>query len=101
MIVQVELLRANLRPDFPNLDIKSVDGFQGREKEVVVLSLVRSNPSKEVAFAYLLFWCTDKHDLLKVGFLGERRRLNVAVTRGRRQVTLLNLSLQPQVVYFT
>ena len=52
MIVQVKLLRANLRPQFPDLDIKSVDGFQGREKEVVVLSLVRSNPSKEVAFAY-------------------------------------------------
>lgn len=66
--LQVELLRANLRPHYPDLDIKSVDGFQGREKEVVVLSLVRSNPSKEV------------------GFLGERRRLNVAVTRGRRQV---------------
>jgi len=66
--LQVELLRANLRPEYPNLDIKSVDGFQGREKEVVVLSLVRSNSSKEV------------------GFLGERRRLNVAVTRGRRQV---------------
>ena len=65
---KVELLRANLRPEFPDLDIKSVDGFQGREKEVVVLSLVRSNSNKEV------------------GFLGERRRLNVAVTRGRRQV---------------
>jgi len=66
--LQVELLRANLRPEFPDLDIKSVDGFQGREKEVVVLSLVRSNSNKEV------------------GFLGEKRRLNVAVTRGRRQV---------------
>lgn len=51
MLVKVELLRANLRPHFPDLDIKSVDGFQGREKEVVVLSLVRSNPSKEVGCA--------------------------------------------------
>ena len=35
------------------------------------------------------------HDLLQVGFLGERRRLNVAVTRGRRQVGLVT---QAQVV---
>lgn len=56
MIVKVELLRANLRPHFPDLDIKSVDGFQGREKEVVVLSLVRSNPSKEVGCACQIFF---------------------------------------------
>ena len=53
-IVKVELLRANLRPHYPALDIKSVDGFQGREKEVVVLSLVRSNPSKEVLIALFI-----------------------------------------------
>merc|ERR1719391_1146015 len=69
--LQVELLRGNLRPQFPDLDIKSVDGFQGREKEVVILSLVRSNPSREV------------------GFLTEKRRLNVAVTRARRQVIII------------
>merc|ERR1712226_1257196 len=63
--------RLNLRPLYPDLEIKSVDGFQGREKEAVVLSLVRSNPRKEV------------------GFLGESRRLNVAVTRARRQVTVV------------
>jgi ATP-dependent RNA/DNA helicase IGHMBP2 len=45
--------------------------FQGREKECVILSLVRSNPEGEV------------------GFLAERRRLNVAVTRARRQVTVI------------
>jgi ATP-dependent RNA/DNA helicase IGHMBP2 len=44
---------------------------QGREKECVILSLVRSNPEGEV------------------GFLAERRRLNVAVTRARRQVTVI------------
>merc|ERR1712083_938051 len=69
--LQAEVLRLNLRPDYPDLEIKSVDGYQGREKEVVVLSLVRSNQRKEV------------------GFLGETRRLNVAVTRARRQLIVV------------
>lgn len=42
--VQVELLRLRLSSQYPKLEIKSVDGFQGREKEAVVISLVRSNP---------------------------------------------------------
>ena len=39
-----------LRDKYPNLEIKSVDGFQGREKEAVILSLVRSNPKGELYF---------------------------------------------------
>ena len=42
--VQVEFLRLRLSSQYPTLEIKSVDGFQGREKEAVVISLVRSNP---------------------------------------------------------
>ena len=68
---QVELLERNLQKDFNGLEIKSVDGFQGREKEVIVLSLVRSNKSKQI------------------GFLVENRRLNVAVTRARRQLVVI------------
>ncbi len=67
----MEVLRLQLCPALPGLEIRSVDGFQGREKEAVVLSLVRSNPAGEL------------------GFLAERRRLNVAVTRGRRQVAVV------------
>ncbi|KAL2092970.1 hypothetical protein ACEWY4_010282 [Coilia grayii] len=69
--LQVDLLRQRLSQKHPELEIKSVDGFQGREKEAVVLSLVRSNRKGEV------------------GFLAEDRRINVAVTRARRQLTVV------------
>lgn len=53
------------------LEIGTVDGFQGREKEVVVLDLVRSNDAGEV------------------GFLADVRRTNVAITRARRQLVVV------------
>ena len=53
------------------LEVGTVDGFQGREKEAIVISMVRSNPRRSV------------------GFLCEARRMNVAVTRGRRHVCLV------------
>jgi predicted DNA helicase len=66
---QVRLLREKLA--VPGLEIDSVDGFQGREKEAVVISLVRSNPSGEI------------------GFLGDVRRMNVALTRARRKLLVI------------
>ena len=41
--MQVQLLRKKLLVRYPTLEIKSVDGFQGREKEVIIISMVRSN----------------------------------------------------------
>lgn len=67
---QVQLLRDALAQQ-TGLEIGTVDGFQGREKEAVVLSLVRSNERGEV------------------GFLADARRLNVAVTRARRHVAVI------------
>ncbi|XP_069480230.1 DNA-binding protein SMUBP-2 [Ambystoma mexicanum] len=69
--LQVDMLRKHLSHQHPELEIKSVDGFQGREKEAVLISLVRSNKKGDV------------------GFLSEDRRINVAVTRARRHLALI------------
>ena len=66
---QVELLLSKLLSDLPRLEIRSVDGFQGGEREAVVLSMVRSSA---------------RGGMDGIGFLRDDRRLNVAVTRAKR-----------------
>lgn len=64
---QVRRLRELLRVErAAGLEIGTVDGFQGREKEAVIVDLVRSNEHGEI------------------GFLANTRRMNVALTRARR-----------------
>ncbi len=76
---QVRFLRTKLAID--QLEIDTVDGFQGREKEAIVISLVRSNDSGEI------------------GFLSDLRRMNVAMTRARRKLIVVGdsatLSVDP------
>ncbi|KAG0336670.1 hypothetical protein BG000_006351 [Podila horticola] len=81
---QNALLRQLLKEDYPDIEIGTVlhlslliyavDGFQGREKQAVILTLVRSNDEGEV------------------GFLSDRRRLNVAMTRAKRHLCVVGNS---------
>ncbi len=66
---QVELLNSKL--DIKDLEIKTVDGFQGREKEIIILSFVRSNEDGNI------------------GFLEDLRRLNVSITRARKKLIMV------------
>ena len=66
---QVRWLRSQL--PLPGLEIDTVDGFQGREKEAVLVSFVRSNLEGEI------------------GFLADVRRTNVALTRARRKLLVV------------
>ena len=66
---QARLLRGKL--NVIGLEIDTVDGFQGREKEVIIVTMVRSNDRREI------------------GFLADTRRTNVALTRARRKLIVI------------
>ncbi len=74
---QVQLLRHLLKrktffkPFRHLISINTVDGFQGQERDVIVISMVRSN------------------DEGQVGFLRDLRRMNVAITRARMKLMLI------------
>lgn len=73
-LAQVSLLRDRLLPIHPQLEIGTIDSMQGRENDAILITCVRSSASGGAN---------------GVGFLSDERRLNVAVTRGRRQVCVV------------
>ena len=67
---QVEEMKTRL-PQDERLIIQTVDGFQGQERDVIYISLVRSNENGEL------------------GFLTDYRRMNVAMTRAKRKLIVI------------
>ncbi|KAL3374159.1 hypothetical protein AABB24_005894 [Solanum stoloniferum] len=72
-VAQVQLLRDRIDeiPMATGVDVATIDSFQGREADAVIISMVRSN------------------NLGAVGFLGDNRRMNVAITRARKHVAVV------------
>lgn len=72
--LQVQYIRDQLKEKQINtstIQVQTVDGFQGQEKDIIIISLVRSNDKQEI------------------GFLKDLRRMNVAITRARKKLIVI------------
>jgi predicted DNA helicase len=67
---QIDVLE-ELFADRPQVVVNTIDSFQGQERDVVYISLVR---------------CNDKNE---IGFLKDYRRMNVAMTRARKKLVVI------------
>jgi senataxin len=75
---QVSSIYETLRGKYPKIKVNTVDGFQGGENDIVIISCVRANREKQI------------------GFLKQSKRLNVALTRAR--FSLIILGNQPTLM---
>ena len=62
---------AFLRPFRNSITVNTVDGFQGQERDIIIISLVRANEAGSI------------------GYLSDIRRMNVAITRARMKLFIL------------
>ena len=68
---RIQFMKENLQKSRIEIICRSIDGFQGQECDIIILSTVRSNENK------------------KLGFLKDPRRLNVAITRSRYSLIIV------------
>lgn len=69
---------------YKEIEVASVDSFQGREKDFIILSCVRSNEHQGIGF--LRYFCL-KIDVIEIK--SDPRRLNVALTRAKYGLIIL------------
>jgi len=73
---QVQFIQDHIKKDFDHypdddISVDTIDSFQGQERDVVYISLVRSNSEGEI------------------GFLKDTRRMNVAMTRAKKKLVVI------------
>lgn len=77
----LDSLKTSSTENLKDVEVSSVDNFQGQEREAIVMSFVRNNKEN------------------KLGFLTDYRRLNVAITRAKRQFFLVGSSKMLRYIF--
>ena len=71
---------------FKNIDVSTLDSFQGKEYDIIIFSFTRSSDHNNAPFE------NGKRKFAKVGFLDDARRLNVAFSRAKKKLILIGNS---------